>query len=869
MSWSDGMGERLRWLLRGRRAESDLAEELRFHIEMQTEQNVATGMSRGEARRAAEQEFGSVAGTKEDVRAERGIGFVEDTLRDLAYAFRGLRNRPGFTLAAVGTLALGVGANTAVFSVVNGIMLRPLSYDRPNELVAVWPNRFGSFRERNFLREHSTTLGKVASYAPWDVALTDVSQPTQLKAARTSANVFQTLGVDAAIGRTFAGEDDAPGASPVVVLSHRLWASSFGGDSSVVGGSIRIDGELHTVLGVMPKGFEGIRSGTQVWIPLPDDLDAWYYAGHVSLLFARLAPGATVAEADLEFTQLVARMRDAFALDDGYGDGASISGLKESIVGGFRVLLYVLLGAVGLILLVAGANLANLLLARARSRTREMSMRTALGATRARLVRQLIVESAVLSVLGALAGFALAYGGVNLLTSTLPAGTPRLASVVVDRSVLLACLGFAALVGLGFSLTPAMALARSGGPTATLGLGSSGRVTSRRRSARILVASQLAFAVMLVVGAGLMIRTVWHLSKVDPGFDYQNVLTMRVHPAGERYRDPEAMHEFYRESAERIRAVPGVESVGAIQHLPLSGTAWQNDVEIEGFVSDPGAPPPRVGYRIASPGYFRAMRIPVLEGRTFATEDDLSREDVLVVNEAFVDEYWPGQSAIGRSVRRLSDSTSGTVIGVVGNVQHRSLVSDPVPELYFAHRQMVMSAMMVAVRTTTNPVTVARAVQASIWGLDANVPISRVVPMEVLVHDSVGNRRLLATLLLVFAGVALALGGVGVYGVTTFEVNRRTNEIGIRMALGASRGDVRLGVFRDAMTVVIVGILVGLAGAAALSRFLDNFVFGVATDDLGTFVTVSMVMALVAAGAIYLPARRATLIDPVQALRES
>jgi putative ABC transport system permease protein len=529
----------------------------------------------------------------------------------------------------------------------------------------------------------------------------------------------------------------------------------------------------------------------------------------------------------------------------------------------------VLLGAVGFILLIAGANLSNLMLTKAMDRRQEMAMRTALGATRARLLQVVLTESALLSFSGALVGLALAVGGVMAIKQLVPAATPRAMAIAVDGPVLLACLAFALVTGLLFSVAPAAVMTRLNLQREVGGV--RGDASARRSSNRVrqgFVIIQVALAVMLVVGAGVMIRSIAELAAVRPGFDYERVLSLRLFPVGPSYDTPVEYRRFYVDLIERVEAIPGVESAGAVQHLPLSGAGWGTPVEVEGQPLPDGQSRPISGWRIVSGHYFESLGIRLLEGRVFSDEDETSGHPVAVVNESFARRFWPGESPIGNRFRHGRDSeTWVTVVGVVDDVFHFSLDQTPDLELYRPHAQSTMPALMLAVRTTGDPAALTRRIASEVWSLDPNVPISRVAPLADVVAASYGNSRLVMTLLTVFAAVALSLGAIGVYGVTSFAVSRRTNEIGVRMALGASDGRVRIEVLRLGLSNALAGTVLGLAGAWALSRFLEGLLFEVSATDPVTFTAVTAVIMVVAGLASYLPARKATMIDPAEALR--
>ena len=792
-------------------------------------------------------------------------------VHDLRYAVRALLRRPSFAITAVATLGLGIGANTAVFSVVHGIMWRPLSYQEPEELVAVWPNRATSLREAQFLRENSTTMSDVATVAGWAVGLTGVQNPTQLRAARVSANLFRLLGTPAALGRTFEPEEEYVGAAPAALLSHALWMNRFGADSSIVGRALTIDGQSHTVVGVMPASFEILNPSTQLWIPIIQDPEAWWFASNVSQMVARLAPGAGIAAANQEFQLLLGQMRETFGFPNSYGAGATVVNFKERLVGEYRTMFFVLLGAVGFILLIAGSNLGSLLLAKATDRRHEMAMRAALGATRGRLVQLVLAEGLLLGVAGGVMGLALAFGGVSLLRALVPADTPRLGGVAVDGPVLLACAVFALGTGLFFTIAPALAMARvdlQRNMNSSRSTSHSDLRQSRARQGFVML--QVALAVMLVVGASLMIQTTRRLAMVDPGFDFQRVLTLRLAPTGARYDTPAEYRRLYVDLLERVEALPEVQAAGAIQHLPFSGWQWGTTVEIAGQPILEGATPPRVAYRIVTVGYRESMSIPLVEGRWFLPSDDAASTPVAVVNRTMARRFWSGESAVRkRLLQGRGSSTWITIVGVIEDTHHDALDADPAPELYRPHKQSTMPQMMLAVRTAGDPAAIARMVQDAVWAMDSDLPISEVAPLRDLITSSMGGPRMIMILLTTFALVASILGGIGVYGVTAFWVGRRTNEIGIRMALGANRRRIMRDVLRQGMVHSLVGIALGLAGAVFLTRFLAGLVFGISTTDPGTFVAVVIFISLVSAGATYAPARRATNVDPASALRDT
>jgi putative ABC transport system permease protein len=861
MSWLDGLRDRLHWLFRSKDAEERLDSELAFHLEMETERLIASGLTPDEAAREARRSLGNVTRTKETVRDERGISWVEDLGRDLAYAARGLRRRPGFTFAVLATLALGIGANTAVFSVVEGVALRPLAFHDPSKLVALWPDRAVSMAERLAFAEQTRTLESVAAYATWTMALTSVDEPTQLRTARTSGNLFEVLGVRAVLGRTYGPSAEEPGADPVAVISYNLWKERYHGDSAVLGKPIELDGLRHEIIGVMPRTFEVVRTPSSVWVPLPRDPSAWYYRSSFSLIIGRLAPGASLESARADFARVLDVVRQPLGMPDAYGRGATVQDYREYLLGDYRLVLRVLFGAVLGILLLAGANLANLLLSRADSRRPELGMRLALGARRSRLVRQLVTEGIALATAGAALGLALAIALLGIFRAIAPESTPRLEEVGINPAVLVVCAGTSLVMALVFGIAQSLGgIPRSEGSRP--GIASGTRATVR--AGGFLIVLETALAVALIIGAGLMIRTIGRISSVDPGFRHEDVLTLRVQPV---LNGPQ-LDAFYTATFERIKALPGVVTVGAVQHLPLSGIRWDTSIEIEGRSIPPGQARPTVGLRLIGGDYLGALGIPLKGGRDFDARDTRDAMRVALVNESMAARMWPGESPLGRRFRAGRDTSWITVVGVVGDVRHRSLTEAPDAELYQPTSQSGMPALMLAVRTSVPPASLARTVQAAVWEVDPAVPVARVVPFDDLLRDSVGDTRLLTLVLGVFAVVALAVGAIGVFGVVSFAVSRRTREIGIRMALGATRGTVRGAVFGKSMALVGGGIAIGVVAALGLTRFLKGFLFEVGTTDPVTFAGVAALLALVAATAIAGPALGATRVDPMKVLRE-
>ena len=789
---------------------------------------------------------------------------------DLRYAVRGLRRRPGFTAVAMLTLALGIGANAAIFSAVRGILLRPLPFRDPDGLVAFNAEQFISNAEMLHLREHARTLGAVGAMSPgWGMALTGVGEATQLTTGRVSTNLFDMLGVRPLHGRTFAEGESVVGNGTVAILGHALWAERFGGDPSVIGRRITLDGTAFTIVGVLPAGFEILGRTADLWTPLVIDPSAWFHRGAVSWLVARLANGATVDNARAELRTLMPQMRAAFEYAPDYYRNATLLPLHERTVGSVRTVLVVLLAAVGFIVMIAGANVGNLLLMRASSRRREIAVRTALGATRPRVISQLLVESVVLALAGAAVGAGLGAFGVRVLRASLPDDIPRLSAIVLDGPVLAMCAGLAILIGIAFGLAPAF-LASGGDVQDSLrgARGVAGRVGGERARGMLVVA-EVALTLVLVIGAGLMMRTLWSLTHVAPGFRTDGVLTMRLQPTGERFNGTTALLAYVDNVRDQLSALPGVQATGTIHHLPLAGYAWYANIDVEGRVRAPNETPLRSGWRVISGEYFQAMGIPIVRGRAFTAADTRDAPGVAIVSETFAQAAWPNEDPIGKRFLAGNATRPGpvTVVGVVGGVRHVTLDAVPGPEMYRPLAQTPMPMVTVVMRTAGDPLAVASLARQTIRGIDADVPISDVRSVDQVLSASVARPRLVMSLLLVFAGVGVVLGAVGVYGVIAYAVGERRREIGVRIALGAEPRTVAGSVVLHGIRYAAIGVGLGLVGAFAATRAMQTLLFGVTPTDPLTFVALSAFLIAVAALASYLPARSAARTDPMVALR--
>jgi predicted permease len=873
-----GLAWRLRALLRRGEVEAELDEELRFHLEKEIEQNLARGMSPAEARRAALVEFGGVERVREECRDARGFRLAEDLWRDARYGARAMRKSPGFTLVAVLTLALGIGANTILFSLVNSVLLNPLPYADPARLVFVAEQREGqyydgvSYFDYKDFRDRAQSFDHLAAVSPqWVFTLTGVSEPRTLEGMYVSSNLFAALGVGPALGRAFTRGEDEANAGRVVVLSHGFWQRQFGGDAAVVGKSVSLDGQPHEVVGVMPAGFE-IFGDAELWVPLAQNTVVRRGRGvRLLSIIGRLRGGVTREQAEAEVVSLAAQLEREYPASNA-GFSARLVPLHEQVTGEARPTLLILLAAVGLVLLIACANVANLALARAVSRQKEFAIRAALGAGRLGLVRQVLTESVLLGAAGGAAGLLLAVWGVKLLLSAGLENVPRRDEIGIDSRVLLFTFAVSILTGVLFGLAPALRASR-----AQLGdaLKSGARAGVGPRAARLrgaLVVAEVALSITLVAGAGLLVRSFVRLLDVNPGFRHDNLLSLGVLLPQPSYAQPEQRAEFYRRLEERLKSLPGVVSVGGVTRLPLQNP--RNNVTstlvVEGQPAPEGARH-EVDFRRASSDYFRTMGVPLLEGRALDERDGAeAQQPAALVNEVMARRYWPGESAVGKRIKLGANPDASpwiTVVGVVGNVRHLGLDSVPRPEAYLHLMTSPPTGPVVVVRTSAEPQSLITAAREAVRGLDRDLPVATVQTMDEIISRSVAERRFVMLLLGLFAAVALALASIGIYGVVSNAVAQRTHEIGVRMALGAARRDVLRLVIKQGMRPALAGVALGLLAALALTRALSGLLYGVGARDPVTFTAAALLLACVALLACYLPARRATKVDPLVALR--
>ena len=874
----DKVRRRFRALLRRRDVERELEEELRFHLDKAIEQNVARGMSHEEAVRAALFRFGRVENIKEECRDARGLRPLEEMWQDLRYGARKLLKSPGFSLVAVMTLALGIGANTAIFSVVNAVLLRPLPFERPEELVRVFGtnarrssfSRPHSYLNFNDMRAQNQTFEALAAYGGATSALSGSDAPEQITGVISSGDIFRVLGTRPLMGRLLEPGDERPGGSNVVVISHGLWQRRFGGDPQIVGRAIKLDGREREVVGVTPSdfSFEFVTGAADFWMPIDPAEGPYKSRGSIFLeAIGRLKPGVSVAQAGADMGVVASRLEQQYQ-DSNAGIGVRLAAAQEDLVGDLRPTLLVLLGAVGFVLLIACANVANLLLARAAGRHREIAVRSALGAWRGRIVRQLMTESLLLALAGGLLGLLFALWGVKILSAFVPENVPRFGETSVDLRVLGFTLAASVLTGFLFGIAPALQSSKfdlnealkDGGRGGTDGRG-------RRRVRSLLVVSEVALSLVLLVGAGLLMKSFFKLRNTDPGFDPSNTLTASLSLASVRYDTDEKIADFYRLLVERVRAMPGVESVGAVTPLPLSENNYSFSFSVVGQPPLPPGQGQSASARFVTPDYFRAQGVPLREGRVFTDADKAGAPGVIVVNEAFARRYLPGVRPLGQRLRLGLNNIEGEVVGVVGDIRGARLATPAAPEYYVPEATVAFTDMTLVVRAAGDPASLTPALREAVTEMDKDQPLYDVRTMDALVARSVARQRFSMTLIGVFAVLAMLLAAVGIFSVMSFLVSQRTHEIGIRMALGARQRDILSMVVRQGVVLTLIGVCVGLAGAFALTRLMSGLLYEVSATDPVVYGGITALLAAVALLACYVPARRATKVDPLIALR--
>ncbi len=794
-------------------------------------------------------------------------------VHDVRSALRSIQRSPGVATAAILTLALGIGANAAIFSVVNGVILRPLPYDEPADLVRVWPEFGWSRAWLADLNERTRTLEAVSAYAGIELTITGEGQPAVLHGGRVSWNHFELLGATPVVGRTFVEADAAPGATPVVLLSHDFWQRRFDADPGLIGRQIDLEGNdatARTVIGILRPEYRSLLSSAyerQFWIPLTmDAADPGTYYGRFLAVVGRIDRPVSLRQVSNDVRQVAATLQERFPrfISEEEAAGAHVVSLHGALVGPVRPMTLLLFGAAGLVLLLACANVANLLLARADAREREMAIRKALGASSGKIVRHVMVESVLLGLAGGALGVLVAMWLLDAFVAQLPVDFPRLASIRIDRYVL----GFVMTISLAvsglFGAFPAVRAVK-GSVTASLKRAGRGSPGGRRPLRHGLVALEVAIAMVLVVSAALMARSVWELSRVDPGFDASRVAVLALHPSSSRYPDAPQQRAFYAAVAERLTAAPGVTSVGAVQALPLGDSVWATTYAVAEQPAGDDAALPTADLRIVTPGYFRTIGVAILEGRELTERDREESPPVAVINQRLARLLWSNSSAIGRQIRTGSEVV--TVVGVMTDVRQRQLDLAPLPAIYRPHGQRPLTDMFVLAKVTGDPNGHLAALREAVWSVDDRVPITNAGSLEAVVVASIGRPRFLASVLLTFGVAALLLGMVGVYGVMSHTVGQQLPEIAVRMALGATRGVVIQSVLTHTLLTIGIGLAVGAAGALAATRVLSGALYEVSATDPATFVGVALLLSLTAVVAAVVPVQRAARADPATILR--
>ena len=804
---------------------------------------------------------------------------MQNLLQDLRYGARLLIKQPGFTLIAVLMLALGIGANTAIFSLVNNVLLRPLNYPDSERIVTIWEDhtrREGPAREWTSppgyqdWREQSTVFSHTAALTGWAPTLTEAGEPERLAGASVSSEAFAVLGVKPMLGREFTAAEDARGAARVAIISHNVWQRHFNNDPAIVGKAIRLSGESYTVVGVMPAGFRfPIINQAEIWSPWQPALNPGCQRGcYTQRVIARLKPGVTLAQARTELSAIGQRIEQQFP-EDNKNVGVTVTALQEILVGNMRDGMLALLLAVGLVLLIACANVAGLLLVKAAARSREIAVRAALGAGRWQIIRQLLTESLLLACGGGVAGVLLGYWLVDLLKRLAPAGTPRLEEVSINSGVMLFSVGVSVLTGLLCGLVPAWQ-----GSKADLnqmlrdaGAGNKGTAGSGRLRSGLVVA-EIALALLLLIGAGLLLRSFVRLQNVDPGFQAANVLTARLSLPPNAYPNRPQVTAFHQQLQERLRALPGVQSVAYSTSVPMTGVDTDTGFVIEGRPAPPPDKQPSAWFSVVSPDYFSTLNIVLKQGRVFAATDHETAPGVVVIGETMARRYWPNENPVGKRLNFGGNTPNWReIIGVVADVRHFGLSTDARPTLYFSAQQLSRSTTNIVLRAQGDPLSYGAALRREVQALDKNLALSGIQPLAELVADTIATPRLLMLLFSGFAVVALVLAALGIYGVMAYLVLQRTPEIGLRMALGAQGRDVLQLIIGQGMKLALVGLALGLVASMALTRLMKSLLFGVSATDPLTFGLVTILLLTMTLLACWIPARRATQLDPLNALR--
>ena len=807
---------------------------------------------------------------------------MQTVLQDIRYGIRGLMKHPGFTAIAVVTLALGIGANTAIFSVVNAVLLRPLPYPQPDQLVELRETTpragIGAVAAANFLdwRAQSQSFSAMAAYRYESFSVTGFDRPERVSGVIANPSLFSVMQVRPLVGRTLLPEDENAGEARVAVISYGIWLRRFASDPAVTTRKWMVNGRDVAIVGVMPQGFD-FPGEVDLWVParmaVPEhilrpnvDVTKDRDNGYLDTI-ARLKSGIGIEQAQTELNTIAERLAQQYP-DSNKGKGVRVFSLRERTVGNVRPTLLILFGAVGFVLLIAGSNVANLLLARAATRQKEIAIRRALGASRLRLIRQLLTESVILTLVGGVIGLLTAQWTIKPLLLLVPTGVHGLSETRVDVNVMLFTLGLSVLTGFLFGLLPALH-ASTGSLTDSLKESSrgSGAAPSRNRARRFLIASEVSLSLVLLIGAMLMIKSFFRVQHVNPGFQTASIQTVRLTLPPNKYPQKPQQAEFFKQVVDDLKTRPAVEMVALISRLPFTSGNSDRSLEIEGRPRAAPGDAIVADYRVVSPNYFRVMGIPLLRGRDFSDQDDANAPATVILNEQLAQQVFPGADPIGKRLRVEGDQSWMEVIGVTGNIKHFGLDSETSAEFYVSYQKFPWPFMSVVVRSR-NGADLSETIRSSVWRIDRDEPIPEIATMDLLVSRSLADRRLNMMLLGIFGGVALVLAAIGIYGVISHSVSQRTHEIGLRMALGAGAMDVMKLVLRNGMTPAVAGVVAGLVAAFGLTRLMRGLLFGVTPTDFVTFATVALVLLGVALLACYVPARRATKVDPLVALRE-
>jgi predicted permease len=858
-------------------AAREVQEELESHFELLIQENLKAGMDPASARRAARLALGGETQIKEAYRRQAGLPFLEVLLQDLRYGFRHLRKNPTFTFVAVLTLALGIGANTAIFSVVNAVLLRPLPYTTPDRLISLHGGQ--SWPDLNDIREQSQTIQGIGAYWSYQFDLLGNGEPEQIQSALISLDFFDTLGVPPLMGRTLSAKDDAPGAPRIAVVSESFWRNHLGSDANVIGRTLQLSGNTFEIVGVMPKSFwlptgSGQYSGgPEIFVPMrlgyPEAASA--RGLHAQRAVARLKNNVSLEQTQSDLDAIAARLSKLYPAENRDRRFLAES-FQEAVVGKVRTTILVLFASVGLLLLIASLNFANLLLAKASSRREETQIRAALGASASRLIRQFLTESLLISVIGGVAGLLLAGLLQKVLVLLKPGDLPRLESISLDPSVLVFALALTFVTGCAFGLIPAFRVVIPNSRSLYGGKGSVGQMRSTARLRNALIVAEFAIALVLLCGAGLLLRSLWRLQSVDPGFDAQNVWTARIALESKKYETLPVQNQFFAQLDQRLHQIPDAKAAALVSELPLAGNVIPHNIVFNGRPPVPEGTEPDVLTNLVSPSYFPTLRIPLVRGRNFEDSDREGAPLVAVINQSMAREFFPSEDPLGKQIafaRMPGPPQWFTIVGVVADIHEYGPDQEQGSAIYMPVQQKLTPWRRwsgIVVRGAPGA-RLDQAIKQAVWSIDATVPVTKIQPLSAMMADTLARRKFTTLLLTIFAFTALTLAMVGIYGVIAYSVVQRTSEIGVRIALGAQRLDVLWMVLRQAVVMGIAGAVIGTLGSFYATRALDSLVFGITPRDPATFSVVALLLLFVAFVAALIPAWRATRVDPSSALR--